>query len=157
MSDTALVISAVLGCPTPGFTVAGKTYWLIVSINVEKMVDAISLVAGEDLGEAPSGHVKVYRADYTETLIYGWEPDEELPDPFPAGAIEHVVDGDTLTVLVDGDPVATYHREQYVDRTVVAIDADGDGDGDPVNGLTPQWVLPHGTTFEQASPTSRPV
>ena len=149
MTDTELVITEVQGwMPDTRLYRVGSTHWLITAINVEKMVDAISLAAGEDLGEAPpSGHVAIYRADYTETPMYQWVPVDDLPEQLPAGTPEHVIDGDTLTVLVDGDLVATYHREQYdVAREVVAIDTDGD----PLNGLTPQWVLPHGTTWDQA-------
>ena len=127
-------------------------YWIVSVIDVYTVRNAVAIATGveltpvEDLQPGLHGHVEIYRAEVQVTEQFSWKFDNE-PEP-PAGAeLTHIIDGDTLTVYADGEPFATAHRVKTGEHYVVTpIDADGD----PQNGLTPEYVLPQGTTYEQA-------
>lgn len=125
--------------------------WLISVITVsgvrDATVDAVAAANGVDPHGAPgTGHVEIYRADLTETPVYDWV--QTSPDiDYPQGDYDITYpDDDHLVATLDG---VEYRAERQLIRTDYSITAI-DADGDPLNGLTPWAVLPHGTTFEQA-------
>lgn len=149
MTTANVVIRSVDGWPphTQLWEVAGR-HWLVCCIDLVATRDLVAEQWGLELSDTPGlkGHVEIFEATLTRTPVWTWEPDGE-PTELPAGEVDHVIHGDTMTITVDGEPAATLHRRlEREDLHVEAIDADGD----PLNHLTPRWVLPHGTTFEQA-------
>lgn len=128
-------------------------YWIVSLIDVYTVRNAVAIATGveltpvEDLQPGLHGHVEVYRAEVEVTEQYEWVFDGEPADPPEGAEVTPHIDGDTLTVHVNGEPFATAHRVKTGEHYVVTpIDADGD----PLNGLTPEFVLPQGTTYEQA-------
>lgn len=125
--------------------------WLISVINVSGVRDAtVDVVAvANDVdphGGSGTGHVEIYRAEVAETPVYDWirtSPDID----YPQGDYDITYpDPDHLVATLDG---VEFRAERQLIRTDYAVTA-VDADGDPLNGLTPWAVLPHGTTFEQA-------
>lgn len=150
-----LVISSVQGW-APGtrlyrnVTEVGDA-WLISVITVsgvrDATVDVVATANGVDPhGASGTGHAEIYRADVTETPVYDWI--QTSPDiDYPQGDYDITYpDDDHLVATLDG---VEYRAERQLIRTDYSITAI-DADGDPLNGLTPWAVLPHGTTFEQA-------
>lgn len=128
------------------------THWLISIIDVRQGIDMIAQQWGVELakaeqGDQQAGHCEIYAAAVDLTPIYQWVPDREVADPPPQDECDHSEDGDTLTITHHGDTVCILTRTHIRDDMhIVPIDADGD----PLNGLTPRWVLPAGTTFHDA-------
>lgn len=127
-----------------------STYWLISVIDIVAVHDAVSEIILPHVLPVPdrlTGHTEIYEAAVDFTPIYEWVPDREVTDPPPQDECESVEDGDTLTITHHGDTVCILTRTHIRDDMhITPIDADGD----PLNGLTPRWVLPAGTTFDQA-------
>ena len=154
---TELVISNVQGwAPTTRLyrDVANPgDWWLISAILVSAVrnstIDVVATTNDVDPhGESDSGtgHVEIYRATVTETPAYDWVQTDGPPAP-EADDYELVYPDDThLIATRDGVEYRAELQQVRIDYTMTAIDADGD----PLNGLTPQWILPHGVTFEQA-------
>jgi hypothetical protein len=106
-------------------------WWLVSVINTRWLRDAVAEASGMDLADPgdDAGHVEIYRADVVETPLFR----PELIDPNREGADDLTLDD--------------YHDVQWgIRREITPIDADGD----PLNGLTPEVVLPHGHTLDDA-------
>lgn len=129
-------------------------YWLISVITVGVVRDAVADSLGIDLPPMPdiaeTGHVEIYRATVDSAPRMGeWVTDDGCPpiEDAPDGAVGEIVDDHRGIIPVDGDIWATVHRDtDGEDLIIQAVDYDGD----PLNGLTPEYVLPHGTSFAQA-------
>lgn len=130
----------------------GDDYWLICVIDVGAVRDAVAAQWGIDLppDDTLTGHAEIYRATCEVTEVLGWIADTDTDIVAIAADTTGVTaeqTDTTITWMRDGARIGGMHKDvERVDYVVTAIDADGD----PLNGLTPQWVLPHGTTFEQA-------
>lgn len=110
----------------------GDTWWIVSVINTRWLRDAVAEASGIELAAADddAGHVEIYRATVEERPVIRplpIDPDRSPDDPTLMPADMHDVGID-------------------VSRVITAVDADGD----PLNGLTPAVVLPHGTTLDDA-------
>ncbi|WP_454175388.1 hypothetical protein [Gordonia sputi] len=152
MSEPQLIITDVRGWAqgTRLYRIDEK-YWLISIIDIVAVIDAVAETIGERDLTAPvraTGHCEIYQASCTETPILA-------PVQVSGGPEEPGVDyghnwvSDTECVVTkDGVEYARVELQPTGDMrySIAAIDADGD----PLNGLTPFAVLPHGTTFDDA-------
>ena len=152
MSEPELVITKVLGwAPDTRLYKIGDNYWLISIIDVVAVADAVAESIGDFDRTSPvraTGHCEIYQATCTETPVL--TPVQVSGGPEQEGVTyTHDWVSDTECIIrVDGDEYARVEMQPtgQVRYDITAVDADGD----PLNGLTPQWVLPHGTTFDQA-------
>lgn len=154
---TELVISNVQGwAPTTRLyrdVVADGDWWLISAILVSAVrnatVDVVAETADIDphgTADSGTGHIEIYRATVAETPAYEWVQTAGPPAP-EADDYELTYTDDThLIATRDGIEYRAELQQVRIGYAITAIDADGD----PLNGLAPQWVLPHGTTFDQA-------
>lgn len=153
-----LVISNVQGwVPTTRLyrgVIEDDDYWLISAITVSGVRNAtVDVVAAandidshSDTAPPGVGHVEIYRATVTETPVCDWVQTAGPPAP-EADDYELTYTDDThLIATRDGIEYRAELQQVRIGYAITAIDADGD----PLNGLTPQWVLPHGTTFDEA-------
>lgn len=154
MSESELVISNVQGW-APGTRLYRDVAeegdaWLISVITVSGVrgatVDVVATANGVDPhGASGTGHVEIYRATVAETPAYEWV--QTAGPPAPQGDYDITYPDDThLIATRDGVEYRAELQQVRTDYMITAVDADGD----PLNGLTPWAILPHGTTFEQA-------
>ena len=128
------------------------TFWLICVIDLDATLSQLfrsrSTGVVYDSSVITPPPVEIYQADVTITPRTTWVPDEDNPSGQPPENADVTQDDTTVTWTVDGARWGGMHREDTgtVRYNITPIDADGD----PLNGLTPRWVLPAGTTFEQA-------
>ncbi len=118
--------------PVTSLVRAGNAWWVVSIINTRWLRDAVAEASGMDLAnpDDDAGHVEIYRATVEERPVIRpmpIDPDRSPDDP-------DLMPDDVHDVQVD------------VNRVITVVDADGD----PLNGLTPAAVLPHGTTFDDA-------
>lgn len=151
-----LVVNNVQGwAPTTRLyrdVVADGDWWLISAILVSAVrnatVDVVAETADIDphgTADSGTGHIEIYRATVAETPAYGWV--QTAGPPAPQGDYDITYPDDThLIATRDGVEYRAELQQVRTDYTITAVDADCD----PLNGLTPWAVLPHGTTFEQA-------
>lgn len=111
-----------------------------------KAIEEMGLPAPEQT-EPPAGPVTVFRASIQALPVMSWISERPGEEPPQVGGLT-VEQTDTECVFfVDGQRWGGMRLEQTGRRyQVIPIDADGD----PLNGLTPLYTLPSGTTFEQA-------
>jgi len=129
--------------------------WIIqcmdTALAVERMIRAIPEgVPKPDVSSAVHpGPTSIFRARITQDRSMEWVADDDTSGtpPMDGGEVTVESTGTTRTILIDGERWGGMHTEPiWLPMTAVAIDSDGD----PLNGLTPQFQLPAGTTFDQA-------
>ena len=156
--EPELIISNVLGsAPQSRLYGIGDNYWVIKRVDVVAAVNA-AIEQMSDLGIEPPAflrdapvrattHVEIYRAQCGINPVYDWQQTSGGEDD-PTVEFGHTyIDDDHMIVTKDGAEYARLERVKIRDEYDVTL---VDADGDPLNGLTPWAVLPHGTTFEQA-------
>lgn len=159
MSDIEIIIHTVDGwAPTTRLYRIDGEHWLIQCMDMaaatqmvaraRSQLEALGIEPPSETADIPPGPTAIFRATITTTPVY-----EDVVD-FPGGVptegdftvVEHE-DG-SATFYLDGTECGTRTRHQF-GETITAV-TPIDADGDPLNGLTPRWVLPAGTTFDQA-------
>lgn len=130
----------------------GGRWWIVQVPDVPAAMDFANRRLPDGIppieGVPRNAPTAIFAADVEVRPVY-----EDVVD-FPGGlpiegdfsVAEHEDGG--ATFYLDGTECGTRTRHQ-VGETITAV-TPIDADGDPINGLTPRWVLPAGTTFDDA-------
>lgn len=159
MSDIEIIIHTVDGwAPTTRLYRIDGEHWLIQCMDMaaatqmvaraRSQLEALGIDAPSETAAVPPGPTAIFRATVTRTPV--WEDVVDFPDGPPTAGDFSVTEHDdgSATFYLDGEQCGTRTRV-HVSDTISAV-TPIDADGDPLNGLTPRWVLPAGTTFDDA-------
>lgn len=125
-------------------------YWIISTIEMVSGFDGVT----EDISKTPdedfklTGHCEIYRANCKKIPILGPVQISGGPEE-PGVEYEHDWISETICIVKkDGEE---YARVEMSDVGEYRYEVEAiDSDNNPLNGLTPEYVLPYKTTFEEA-------